>query len=159
MSLGGSEYLWVLHRRAAGRLAPLDLALERRVQEACRAAVEARLVRSAHDCAEGGLAVALAEACVSGPAARGAVVDLGDGAERDDATLYGEGPSRVVVSVPPGAARAFEALLGEFAVPWRWIGKVEGERLVVRRGPRLVLDLGVDRMSHEWRTGLARHVD
>ncbi|HKZ07747.1 MAG TPA: phosphoribosylformylglycinamidine synthase subunit PurL [Methylomirabilota bacterium] len=159
VSLGGSEYLWTLHRRAAGRLAPLDLALERRVQEACRAAVGARLVRSAHDCAEGGLAVALAEACVSGPSAVGAVVELPESAERDDLALFGEGPSRVVASVPPSAARAFEALVGEFALPWRWIGRVEGKRLVVRRGARPVLDVDVDRMGHEWRTGLARYVD
>jgi phosphoribosylformylglycinamidine (FGAM) synthase-like enzyme len=162
VSLGGSEHLWTLHRRLAGRLAPLDLALERRVQEACRAAIGARLLRSAHDCAEGGLAVALAEGCVSGPAVVGATVELPERAgERDDLALFGEGPSRIVVSVPASAARAFEALLGEFAVPWRWIGQVGGERLVVRRGAGLVplIDLGVDRLGHEWRSGLARHVD
>jgi hypothetical protein len=75
--------------------------------------------------------------------------------------LFGEGPSRIVVSVSASAAWAFEALLGEFAVPWRWIGRVGGERLVVRRGGVLapLIDLGVDRLGHEWRSGLARHVD
>jgi phosphoribosylformylglycinamidine synthase subunit PurL len=162
VSLGGSEHLWTEHRRVAGRLAPLDLALERRVQEACRAAIGACLVRSAHDCAEGGLAVALAEGCVSGPTVVGATVELLERAgERDDLALFGEGPTRIVVSVPPSAARAFEALLGEFAVPWRWIGRVGGERLVVQRAGVLVplIDLGVDRLGHEWRSGLARHVD
>jgi phosphoribosylformylglycinamidine synthase subunit PurL len=159
VSLGGSEYLWTLHRRLAGRLAPLDLELERRVQEACRAAIEARLVRSAHDCAEGGLAVALAEGCVSGPAAIGATVELpAAGGERDDLALFGEGPSRIVASVPAPAARAFEARLSELAVPWRWIGRVGGERLIVHRGEHPVVDLGVDRLSHEWRSGLARHL-
>jgi phosphoribosylformylglycinamidine synthase len=158
VSLGGSEYLWALHHRAAGRLAPLDLGLERRVQEACRAAIEARLLRSAHDCAEGGLAVALAEACVSGPAALGAAVELPAADEREDLGLFGEGPSRVVVSLPAAASRAFEALVGEFAVPWRWIGRVEGQRLAVRRGERVALDVAVDRLDHEWRSGLARHL-
>ena len=158
VSLGGSEYLWALHHRAAGRLAPLDLGLERRVQEACRTAIEARLLRSAHDCAEGGLAVALAEACVSGPAALGAAVELPAADEREDLGLFGEGPSRVVVSLPAAASRAFEALVGEFAVPWRWIGRVEGQRLAVRRGERVALDVAVDRLDHEWRSGLARHL-
>jgi phosphoribosylformylglycinamidine synthase subunit PurL len=158
VSLGGSEYLWALHHRAAGRLAPLDLGLERRVQEACRAAIGARLLRSAHDCAEGGLAVALAEACVSGPAALGAAVALPAADEREDLALFGEGPSRVVVSVPAAAARAFEALVGEFAVPWRWIGHVKGQRLTVRRGERVALDVAVDGLDHEWRSGLARHL-
>jgi phosphoribosylformylglycinamidine synthase len=159
VSLGGSEYLWALHRRLAGRLAPLDLALERRVQEACRAVIEARLVRSAHDCAEGGLAVALAEACVSGSAALGAAVELPERAgEREDLALFGEGPSRVVVSVPEATMRAFEALMGEFAVPWRWMGRVGGDRLVIRRGERMALEVTVDRLGHEWRSGLARHL-
>ena len=63
VSLGGSEYLWAMHRRVAGQLAPLDLGLERVVQEACRAAIGARLLRSAHDASEGGIAVTLAEGC------------------------------------------------------------------------------------------------
>ena len=158
VSLGGSEYLWALHQRVAGRLAPLDLDVERAAQGACRAAIEARLVRSAHDCAEGGLAVTVAECCVSGPAPLGAVLELPAGGDRDDLALFGEGPSRIVVSVPASAARAFEALLLEFAVPWRWIGKVGGDRLVVRRGDTPVLDLTLERLGHEWRSGFARSV-
>jgi phosphoribosylformylglycinamidine synthase len=158
VSLGGSEYLWALHRRVAGRLAPFDLDVERAVQGACRAAIEGRLVRSAHDCAEGGLAVTVAECCVSGPASLGAVLDLPAGGDRDDLALFGEGPSRIVASVPASAARAFEALLREFAVPWRWIGRVGGDRLVVRRGETPLVDLTVDRLGHEWRSGFARHV-
>jgi phosphoribosylformylglycinamidine synthase len=158
VSLGGSEYLWALHGRVAGRLAPLDLDLERAVQGACRAAIEARLVRSAHDCAEGGLAVTVAECCVSGPAPLGAVLELPAGGERDDLALFGEGPSRIVVSVPVSATRAFEALLLEFAVPWRGIGRVGGGRLIVRRGETPVVDLAVERLGHEWRSGFARSV-
>jgi phosphoribosylformylglycinamidine synthase subunit PurL len=158
VSLGGSEYLWALHGRMAGRLAPLDLDLERAVQGACRAAIEGRLLRSAHDCAEGGLAVTVAECCVSGGAPLGAVLELPAGAERDDLALFGEGPSRIVVSVPASAARALEALLLEFAVPWRWIGKVGGDRLIVRRGEIPVVDLTVERLGHEWRSGFERSV-
>ena len=67
--LGGSEYLQTVHGRLGGVPAPLDLERERAVQAACLAAIEAGFVRSAHDCAEGGLAVALAECCVTGPQA------------------------------------------------------------------------------------------
>src|SRR4029453_8809750 len=66
VSLGGSEYLWTRHRRLAGALAPLDFDTERRVQRAVRAGVAAGLVAAAHDCSEGGVAVALAESCVTG---------------------------------------------------------------------------------------------
>ncbi|HLF48575.1 MAG TPA: phosphoribosylformylglycinamidine synthase subunit PurL [Methylomirabilota bacterium] len=157
VSLGGSEYLWTLHRKLAGRLAPLDLDLERTAQEACRAAIEAGLVRSAHDCSEGGLTVAVAEACVSGPATIGAQIGL-PAAPRPDLALFGEGPSRIVVSVPADARRAFEALMAEFVIPWRWIGVVGGERLDVRMGGELAVSVPVMQIAREWRNGFERHV-
>jgi phosphoribosylformylglycinamidine synthase len=158
VSLGGSELLWVRERKIAGRLAPLDLAVERAVQEACRAAIGARLLASAHDCAEGGLAVTLAESCVSGPRPVGAAIDLGSIGSRPDLTLFGEGPSRVVVSVKAEAARHFEQLMSEFRVPWRFIGTVGGERLVVRAGGTSLVDLHLDRVTLAWRGGFERYV-
>ncbi len=158
VSLGGSELLWTLHRRVAGRLAPLDWGVERAVHEACRAAIGARLLGSAHDCAEGGLAVALAEACVSGPRWLGADVDLGPSGERADLILFGEGPSRVVVSVSAVAARHFEQLMSEFRVPWRWIGRVGGARLIVRSAGVTLVELDVDRIAGAWRGGFERFV-
>jgi phosphoribosylformylglycinamidine synthase len=158
VSLGGSEYLWAIRGKMAGPLAPLDLAQERSVHEACRAAIAAGLVRGAHDCAEGGLAVTLAECCISGPKPIGAQVSLEDDGHRADLVLFGEGPSRVVVSVPPEGERHFERLMGEFALPWRWIGRVGGEALVMTRGPVVAIAAPLDRMAHAWRTGFERHV-
>src|SRR5207244_8480498 len=103
VSLGGSEYLWTLHRRRAGRLAPLDLELERRVQTACRAAIEAGLVASAPDCAEGGVGVALAEAAVTGPRPIGAGVSLHPSG-RAEHGLISEGPSHPLGTVVTGSA-------------------------------------------------------
>src|SRR5262249_2488333 len=160
VSLGGSEYLWALHARLAGRLAPLDLETERRVESAGRAAVGAGLVTAAHDCAEGGLAVALAEACVTGTRAGVAVgcevaVDVG---RRLDEILFGEGPSRVVVSVEPQRQREFEALMAESAIAWRWIGITGGERLSIRAAGAGGMDVAVDRIEHAWRSGFERHM-
>ena len=160
VSLGGSEYLWTLHGRVAGRLAPLDLEMERRVQSAVRAAVQAGLVTAAHDCSEGGLAVALAESSVSGTrtgAAVGCDVTVERG-RRLDETLFGEGPSRVVVSVEAAQQREFEALMAESAIPWRWMGTTGGERLTVRAAGRVVVDVAVDRIEHAWRSGFERHM-
>jgi phosphoribosylformylglycinamidine synthase len=157
VSLGGSEYLWALHRRVAGALAPLDLGIERVVQEACRAAIGAGLVRSAHDSAEGGLAVALAEACVSGPRPVGAEIALASAASLPLA-LFGEGPSRIVLSVPAHAERHFERLMGEFTVPWRWIGRVGGDRLVIRTGVTPVISISLQESAQAWRSGFERYV-
>jgi phosphoribosylformylglycinamidine synthase subunit PurL len=159
VSLGGSEYLWTLHGRVGGRLCPLDLELERAVQEACRAAIGARLVRSAHDCAEGGLAVTLAECCVSGPRPVGAEVELSS-----DLALallfFGEGSSRVVLSVPAPAEQHFEHLMGEFAVPWRWIGRVGAgsDRLVIKVNGVSVVNVSVEQCAQAWRNGFERYV-
>ncbi|HEY7521076.1 MAG TPA: phosphoribosylformylglycinamidine synthase subunit PurL [Methylomirabilota bacterium] len=156
VSLGGSEYLWAVHGRLAGRLAPLDLEMERRVQSAVRAAVSAGLVTAAHDCAEGGVAVALAESAVTGAGPIGCDVSV-PATARADLALFGEGPSRVLVTVEPARAREFEALMAESAIPWRWIGVTGGERVVIRATPR-VIDVAVDRIAHAWRSGFERHM-
>jgi phosphoribosylformylglycinamidine synthase II len=157
VSLGGSEYLWIMHGRLAGALARLDLGLERRVQGAVQAAVVAGLVLSAHDCAEGGLAVSLAEACVTGPEAVGCQVRLMDEG-RADLALFGEGPSRIVVSVRAEHALEFEALMAESAIPWRWLGTTGGDRLRIRRGATTVIDADLRGLEHAWRRGFERHV-
>jgi phosphoribosylformylglycinamidine synthase len=153
-SLGGSEYLRRRHGSLAGRLAPLDLAVERAVQSACRAAIEAGLIQSAHDVAEGGLAAAAAEGCVSGPAAMGADLSVAMKG-RADLTLFGEGPSRILCSVSPGARRAFERLMREWAVPWRWIGTVGGDRFAIRIEGSSVVNLSLEQIGHAWRNGFA----
>jgi len=157
VSLGGSEYLWARHRRLAGRLASLDLEAERRVQRAVRAAVSAGLVTAAHDCSEGGVAVALAESCVTGRAVMGCEATLVT-ADRTDLALFGEGPSRVVVAVEAARAREFEGLMAESAIPWRWIGTTGGERLVIRVGPKMVVDVDAGQLGRAWRSGFEGHM-
>jgi phosphoribosylformylglycinamidine synthase len=145
-SLGGSEYLATLHGRIAGPLAPLDLDRERAVQAACLAAIEAGCVRSAHDCAEGGLAVALAECCVTGPRPLGAEIDV-PGAGRLDARLFGEAPSRIVVSMAPAEQGRFEQIVREWAVPVTVLGRVGGPRLAIRVDGRERLAVGLSAMA------------
>jgi hypothetical protein len=77
---------------------------------------------------------------------------------RADLTLFGEGPSRVVVTVEAGRAREFEALMAESAIPWRWIGATGGERLVIRIGTRILVDVDTAQLAQAWRTGFERHV-
>jgi phosphoribosylformylglycinamidine synthase subunit PurL len=157
VSFGGSEYLWTRHRRLAGALAPLDFDTERRVQRAVRAAVAAGLVAAAHDCSEGGVAVALAESCVTGRDLVGCEATL-PAAARADLTLFGEGPSRVLVAVEATHAREFEGLMAESAIPWRWIGTTGGDRLVIRIGNDSAVDIDAGRLEHAWRSGFERHM-
>ncbi len=156
-ALGGSEYLAQRTGQVAGPLAPLDLEHERAVQAACLAAIEAGCLRSAHDCADGGLAVALAECCITGPRRLGAAVALGPAA-RLDALLFGEAPSRIVVSLDPAEWPRFERIVREWAVPVARIGRVGGEALVIRVGERPAVALGVDALAEAFEGTMERLV-
>ncbi|HET7600226.1 MAG TPA: phosphoribosylformylglycinamidine synthase subunit PurL [Gemmatimonadales bacterium] len=142
--LGGSAYWAELHAFVGGRPPCVDLEAERRLQRLLVAAAGARLLRSAHDCSEGGLAVALAEAAIGGPYAaggRGAEIDLAGYAPDVAAAglLYGEDGGRVVCSAPPEHAAALLALAAEHGVPAARVGTVGalGGRLELRAGGRL----------------------
>jgi phosphoribosylformylglycinamidine synthase len=124
--LAGSEYLRQLHGLVAGSVR-IDLALEARVQRVLVEAAKQGILRSAHDCSHGGLAVALAEACLAN--------GIGFGSEglrlrgRRDAALFGETPSRVVVSVREDEVVALEELLGRNETPFMLLGRTGGDRV------------------------------
>ncbi len=122
--LGASHYLKVAHGRKEGAPPRLDYAREKAVQEAVRALIRIGLVESAHDCSEGGLAVCLAEACLSGPLALGAEVDFGETGLRPDVLLFNETQSRIILSVKKHNATPALALLEWRGVPARRLGAV-----------------------------------
>jgi phosphoribosylformylglycinamidine synthase len=148
--MDGSEYQKVLFGKVEGRIPDVDLPLEVKLQARLRQAIEKRLLKSAHDCSEGGLAVALAECCVfsgsnggaltADPTAQagrdrflGAEVDLPNpsvvagAADRADLALFGEAPTRVVVTCTPDKVAELESVLGD--LPHATVGRVAGENL------------------------------
>ncbi|HVG97747.1 MAG TPA: phosphoribosylformylglycinamidine synthase subunit PurL [Chloroflexota bacterium] len=157
--LGASEYLEQVHGLVAGRVPHLDLEREAAVQRLVRAAADAGLLRSAHDCSDGGLAVALVESC-SGPFglpaddAAGAGPVIGADATvpeswsglRPDAVLFGESQSRILVSLAPEVWDALVALAGEHGVPLHRLGRTGGER--VRIAPLLDVPLAAALETH-----------
>jgi phosphoribosylformylglycinamidine synthase len=124
--LAGSEYLLVAHGLAAGR-PRIDLALEARLQRALVEGAARGLLRSAHDCSHGGLAVALAECCLENHIGFGVALLPIEG--RFDAALFGEAQSRVVVSARREDGPALESLLRSLDVPFAPIGATGGDRL------------------------------
>jgi len=122
--LGASHYLLAVHGLKAGPPPRLDYDTELAVQDAVRSLIRSGHVKSAHDCAEGGLAVALAESCMSGQAILGADVAIPSDSARADVPLFNESQSRIVISVKPQDAASVLAELAERGVPARVIGSV-----------------------------------
>jgi phosphoribosylformylglycinamidine synthase subunit PurL len=122
--LGASHFLKVVHGRKEGAPPRLEFERERRAQEAVRALIRIGVVQSAHDCSEGGLGVALSEACLSGLQAFGAEVELGETGLRSDVLLFNETQSRIIISVTKNNASAALALLEWRGVSVRRLGKV-----------------------------------
>jgi len=139
LGLGGSAYLQVIHGKKTGSPPRCDLDTAKTLHTTLLGLIQSSLVKSAHDCSDGGLAVALAESCISQLIARetprliGATIDLSAIKDvRLDALLFGETQSRVVVSCKPlDAVKAVERakLMG---VPAMQIGKVGGDQLTVK---------------------------
>jgi phosphoribosylformylglycinamidine synthase subunit PurL len=160
--LGGSEYLKTLHGMIRGAVPALDLDAERRLQALLIDLASNGLVLSAHDCAEGGLAVTLAE-CTFDTNGVGVDVDVasaGDGLPEGwsiDATLFGESPSRVVVSTGLNQVDDLLAAARATGVPAAVIGTTGGSRVVVRVTGRPAVDVAVADVEQLWATALERY--
>ena len=131
-NLGGSSYLKVCHGLKVGPPPHIDLAHEIKVQNAVRDLIREGLIKSAHDCSEGGLAVALAESCFNPEKLFGAKVDLKAGDTPAATVLFNESQSRIIISVAPKNLDKAESILRERAVPFQRLGKVESDQLRIQ---------------------------
>jgi phosphoribosylformylglycinamidine synthase len=127
--LGGSEYLKVEHGRVAGRPPALDLTRERAVQSVVLAAAENGLLRSAHDCAEGGMLVALAECCLLGGLGVRCPPIRPEPPLRMDSAFFGESPSRFIVSATSRAMPELQSLARRNHVEISLLGMAGGDSL------------------------------
>src|SRR5262249_34546525 len=138
--LGGSRYLKVCHGLKIGPPPHVDLSQELKVQDPVPDLIREGLVKSAHDCSEGGLAVTVAECCFNPEKLLGAEINcsrrpVGDAhASHRDATtvLFNESQSRIVVSVAPADLEKTISILRESAVPFEQLGKVSARELRTR---------------------------
>lgn len=160
--LGGSEYLSISHGLERGRPPGLDLNKEINIQGLCLQAINDGLIHSAHDCSEGGLAVALAECCISGKEPIGAEIDLENSGIRNDALLFGESASRIILSLREDGLKDLEKIARAKDVPLYIIGRVGGDRLKIGltvKGSRFTaIDLSIKDLEDQWRGSIRRQV-
>jgi phosphoribosylformylglycinamidine synthase len=141
--IGGSEYLKVFHNIEKGLPPQIDLSLEKLVQDACRESIQAGIISSAHDCADGGLAVILAECCITGK--KGAKVEINTNI-RNDALLFGETQSRIVVSLPAKNLDSLKEIANKYEAPIQILGKVEGDSLKIDN----LINIEVEQLKKAW---------
>jgi len=151
--LGSSEYLAVIHHQVRGGVPWIDLESERRLVRAVMSAAREGLLRSAHDVAEGGLAVALAECCITAESTPpiGARIEL-EGGFRPDALLFGESQARMIVSVRRRHLTRLREIARREEVPISVIGEVRGQRLEI--GDLIGIDVATLRDC--WRGSLGK---
>jgi len=155
--LGGSEFLHTVYGQVRGVPPVLDLSREAALQRVLIDGASTGVIRSAHDCAEGGMAVTLAECCFD--ASFGIDVDLpgvaaGPDSYRDTATLFGESASRAVVSVSPARLPELLAMAADAGVPARQVGRVAGDRIRISIDGRRVIDELVADAQGVWATSI-----
>jgi phosphoribosylformylglycinamidine synthase len=156
-----SEYAALIARERSdqitgkGRVPVLDLAAELAVQTACLRAAEAGLLRSAHDCADGGLAIALAECCFSSLNREAYGADIDITGDYDVATrLFSETPSRIIISFDESALGDIEEIVAAAGCPMTLLGNVGADRLRIETDGDEVIQVDVSEMENAWRSSL-----
>ena len=145
----------------------LDLKQEAALQKCLRELIKDRAIESAHDCSEGGLAVALAEACFVKPRPGtvapyvGAEIDLNSNGVFTEGVLFGESASRVVISCDPKKASIIQQIAVKWGVRADRIGRTIPEKLVISVDGKQAVSAKVSDLRQVWDTALlkALHVD
>ena len=148
--LGGSEYLKWVHGLTRGTPPWIDLQMERAVQSCCLEAIDQRLLHSAHDISDGGLAVALAECCIGGPEKALGVRIQAHEMIRGDALLFSESQSRIIVSLAEENIGKLQEVAARHKVPMQVIGSVGGTRYIIQP----LVQVAVEDLKSAWSTGL-----
>lgn len=121
--LGGSEYLKRIHGKVAGQPPMIDLELENNIHTTCLQAIQQGIIKSAHDCSDGGLAIALAECCIVGKV--GAEITLDSTFIKPHYLLFSESQSRIILSLKKEKLEDLEKIASSHEVTFSIIGKVK----------------------------------
>lgn len=149
--IGGSEFQYVVHGVTEGRPPQIDLAVEKRLHETVLSAIQQGLVASAHDLSEGGLAVALAESCISGNLG----VEVSFKSElRGDIALFSESQSRILLSVSPDNAAQLEQWISDQSVPYQVLGTVKGTDLTLKHNDQQVINAPITQLEKVWKDAI-----
>ncbi|MGD1953406.1 MAG: phosphoribosylformylglycinamidine synthase subunit PurL [Leptolyngbyaceae cyanobacterium] len=158
VTLGASEYLKAIHHQVAGHPPRVNIDLELKVQAACRYGICQEWITAAHDCAEGGVAIALAESAIGSNL--GATITLPETKQRYDTLLFGEGGARIIVTVAPAHQSIWETYLQDHLDDqWMILGTVatvDAPFILQTSGQKSLINLDVATVADSWRYAIER---
>ena len=160
--LSGSEYLYIVHKQKKGN-PQIDIQKEKALQETVLSAIEAGIINSAHDCSEGGLATTLAESCITNAGKMlGATVKLDElkrGDIREDEILFGEAPSRIVVSLSKDNLAKLQKMAEGNSISCQVLGNVGTDKLEIQSQGNTIIELPLAQLSDTWRNAIPRRLN
>ena len=151
--LGGSEYLASIQNIVMGPVPEVDLEYEKRLIDAILEMNDLNLLKSAHDISDGGLAVALAECCITGEYSIGAKINIPY--KKPSAALFGETQARIIISTKPELKDKVKEIAEKYKIDFNEIGKVGGDRLVIND----FIDIEVEKLKDIYFNAIERYLN
>ena len=165
LGVGGSEFLRRIHNLKTGNAPVMNLKKEKAAQDCCLKAIREGIINSAHDCSEGGLAVAIAESCFTSPSDTVKIAEKNIGAKidltelfakykRKDAALFGEQQSRIVVSINPADEWKLKMIASNHKVAAWKLGEVGGDKLTISAKKEILISEQISSLKNIWKNAL-----
>jgi phosphoribosylformylglycinamidine synthase len=154
--IGGTEYLKTIFSQERGIPPEINLEFEKQIQDFCFELIDKRLINSAHDGSEGGLAVCLAECCFMSEKKLGIEVSLEDDI-RPVALLFGETQSRIIISASPSDIDKIEKLASKRGIPCQVIGRVREDKFIIKQKGEELINLSIEKIYSSWKQAIPNY--
>lgn len=153
--MGGSEYFEYIHKFIGGKCPAVDFSESKKNMNAVLDVIDAQILKSAHDCSKGGLAVAVSELCMQNMIGCKVCLEKIPGGKLDiDRALFSESHSRYLLTFEKKNLKKLEILLKKNKVPFEIIGHFEGDKIQFVSGTNSIVDLRVDKAQKTWLNSL-----
>ncbi len=151
--IGGSEYIRIISGENLGPCPEIDLSAELNLHSFMMDAINGSLLKSAHDVSDGGLAICLSESAFFGGIGFEVEID-GLGNDREDFVLFGESPTRIVISFSEDKLERMVELSKKWEIDFSVIGRVGGDKLLIKKRGGGIIDVFLKEGEEKWRKGI-----
>lgn len=149
--LGGSEYFEYIHKFVGGKCPAVDFKSSKKNMKSVLDSIKKKLLKSAHDCSKGGLAVAVSELCMTNRIGCNVSLEKTPGDKLDsDRLLFSESHSRYLLTVEKKNLKKLQEILRKNKTSFKQIGQFSGDSIVFTKENKPIIDLRVDKAQKTW---------